>query len=124
MRRWLIRIVVIVAVIEVLYLIAANVLLNLPGTQAYINQLHPDRYVFKWDRAWSWYPFRAHATGFEANGQSWIQQWQIAAPSASASLSTIAACSMPTPSARRRKARPVDGERPRFRRRGTGVGQR
>ncbi len=86
MKRAIIRVVALLAFVEVLYLAVVNVGLNLPATQDYLNSLHPDRYVYRWDRAWSWHPFRIHATRFAANGQTRSQQWQIAAPEISASL--------------------------------------
>jgi hypothetical protein len=89
MKRWLIRIAVVLAVIEVSYLAVANVALNLPATQAYLNGLRPDRYAFQWDRAWSWVPFRIQATNLSANGQTWSQQWQVSAPAATASLAVL-----------------------------------
>lgn len=89
MKRLLIWIVAVLVVVEIVYLAAVNVVLNLPGTQAYINQINPTLYQFKWDRAWSLHPFRIHVTGFSANGQSWVQQWQIAAPEVSASIAIL-----------------------------------
>lgn len=89
MKRTLIWIAVVLAVIEVAYLAVANVALNLPATQAYLNGLRPDRYAFQWDRAWSWVPFRIQATNLSANGQTWSQQWQVSAPAATASLAIL-----------------------------------
>ncbi len=89
MKRLLLRIVVIVAIVEVVYLAVVNVVLNLPATQAYINQLRPERVVYHWDRAWSWLPFSVHATNFSINGQSWSQQYAISAPSVTASLAIL-----------------------------------
>jgi hypothetical protein len=89
MKRLIIRIVAILAILEVAYLAAANVVLNLPATQIYINDLGPDRFVFRWERAWSWHPFRLHATGFSANGQTPSQQWQVSAPEIAASIAIL-----------------------------------
>ncbi|MCB1497715.1 MAG: hypothetical protein KDJ86_18180 [Bauldia sp.] len=89
MKRWLIRIVVILAVVEVVYLAAINVVLNLPATQAYLNQMRPERITYHWERAWSWIPFRVHATGLVLNGQSWAQQFELSAPSASLSFGIL-----------------------------------
>jgi len=66
-----------------------NLALSLPVTQTLINQIKPDKFAVSWEKAWSWYPFRVHATGVSANGQSRGQQWQVDAPEASASISLI-----------------------------------
>ncbi len=89
MKRWLIRIVVILAIVEVVYLAVVNVVLNLPATQTYVNQLRPERITYHWDRAWSWFPFRVHATGLILNGQSWSQQFELSAPSVSLSIAIL-----------------------------------
>lgn len=89
MKRILIRVVVVLLLVEVAYLAVANVVLNLPATQSYLNQLRPERITYKWDRAWTWIPFRVHITGFSLNGQSWVQQWQLTAPEISGSLGLL-----------------------------------
>jgi hypothetical protein len=89
MKRLLIRVVMVLAIVEVVYLAVVNVVLNLPATQTYLNQLRPDRVVYHWDRAWSWFPFRLQATGFTVNGQSWSQQWQMSAPWVTGSLEIL-----------------------------------
>lgn len=89
MKRLLILIIAILAFVEVAYLAVVNVALNLPATQSYINQLRPERYEFQWERAWSWHPFRIHASGFSANGQTWSKQWQVTAPAITASLAIL-----------------------------------
>lgn len=89
MRRWLIRIVVVLAMVEVAYLVAANVVLNLASTQDYINRIHPEKYTYSWDQAWSWHPFRLHATEFTGSFQTWSQQWQVTAPEVSASIAYL-----------------------------------
>jgi len=89
MKRLIIRVVVVLAIVEVAYLAVVNVALNLPATQNYLNQLRPDRVVYHWDRAWSWFPFQLRATNLTINGQSWSQQWLMSAPSATASLEIL-----------------------------------
>jgi hypothetical protein len=89
MKRWVVRIVVILALAEIAYLVVGNVILNLPGTQAALNRLRPERIAYRWDRAWTWYPFRVELTGFSVNGQSWSQQWEFSAPEISGSLALL-----------------------------------
>jgi hypothetical protein len=89
MKRLLIRAAVALVLLEVLYLAAANLALNLPATRNYLSSIHPDQYVYHWGRAWSWHPFRIHATDFSANGQTRTQQWQVSAPAISASIAIV-----------------------------------
>ncbi|MEA3276527.1 MAG: hypothetical protein U9Q81_14805 [Pseudomonadota bacterium] len=89
MKATLIRIVLILAIVEIAYLSLVNLALNLPVTQSLINQHRPDKYAVYWEKAWSWYPLRIHATGISVNGQTSSQQWQADASAASASLSVL-----------------------------------
>lgn len=89
MKRWLIRAVVLVAVLEIAYLAVVNLALNLPVTQTMINGIRPEKFAVYWDRAWTLYPFRFHARVISANGQTPSQQWQVEAPAASGSISIL-----------------------------------
>lgn len=75
--------------IEIAYLAIFNTVLNIPFTQSLINQIKPDKFAVSWERAWTFYPFRIHATGVSSNGQITSQQWQVASPSVSASISIL-----------------------------------
>jgi hypothetical protein len=87
MKKWLIRAVLFIAVLELIYLGVVNLALNLPWTQTLINQSRPEKFAVHWDSAWSLYPFRVQARGISANGQSFSQQWQVETPAVSASVS-------------------------------------
>ena len=67
----------VVIFIELAYLVVVNALLSLPLTQSVVNSIKPDKFKVSWERAWSWYPVRVHATGVSANGQSRSQQWEL-----------------------------------------------
>ena len=86
MKRLLVRVVLILAIVEVSYLVIVNAVLNLPATQILVSQLRPDRFAVRWDFAWSWFPFDIYVRGISVNGQTWSQQFEISAPSLSASL--------------------------------------
>ena len=88
-KPWLRKTIIILVLFEIFYLGLINIALSLPVTQNLINQIKPDKFAVSWEKAWSWYPFRVHATGVSANGQSRGQQWQVDAPEASASISLI-----------------------------------
>ncbi|QFU77385.1 hypothetical protein EY643_17890 [Halioglobus maricola] len=75
--------------IELAYLVLVNALLWLPLTQNVVNMIRPEKFHVSWEQAWSWYPFRVHAEGISANGQSRSQQWQVEVASASASVSLL-----------------------------------
>ena len=76
-------------VIELVYLVVVNALLSAPLTQNVVNSIKPDKFKVSWERAWSWYPVRVHATGVSANGQSRSQQWELHTPSLSAPCDTV-----------------------------------
>ena len=86
---WLRNAIIILFLFEIIYLAVINLALSLPVTQTLINQIKPDKFAVSWEKAWSWYPFRVHATGVSANGQTGTQQWQLDSPLASASISLI-----------------------------------
>ena len=75
--------------VELIYLLLVNAALNLPLTQTAVNLVRPDKFHLTWERGWSWYPFRVHATGISADGQSRSQQWQLDSPRASASIAIL-----------------------------------
>ena len=89
LKPWLRKTIIVLVLFEIFYLGLINLALSLPVTQTLINQIKPDKFAVSWEKAWSWYPFRVHATGVSANGQSRGQQWQVDAPAASASISLI-----------------------------------
>jgi hypothetical protein len=79
-----------VAVIfEIAWLVLVNAALQLPLTQTLVNGIRPDKFHVSWEKAWTWYPARVHITGAFANGQSRSQQWQLEAPSITASISLL-----------------------------------
>ena len=89
MTLWLKRIIIAVVVFEVIYLALGNLVLRLPVTQTLLNKVRPDKFEVTWEEAWTWYPFRVHARGVSANGQSRRQQWQLELPVGSASISLL-----------------------------------
>ncbi len=83
---WLRKLTAVLVIAQILYLLVINIALQLPITQTLINKIRPDKFHVSWESAWSWYPFRVHATGISANGQSRSQQWQLDTPAAAASI--------------------------------------
>jgi hypothetical protein len=73
MKTWLIRIVKVLVTTELIYLALINVALNLPLTQAVVNQIQPEKFTVTWDGAWSHHPFRVHARAIFVNGQAGSQ---------------------------------------------------
>ena len=80
---------IILVVAELAYLFVFNALLRLPLTQDVVNMIRPEKFSASWEGAWTWYPFRVHATGLSVNGQSRSQQWQLEAGQASASIAML-----------------------------------
>ncbi len=86
MQPWLIGAVLMPAALALIYLAAANILLNLPVVRVLINAMAPDSVNVHWRRAWSVYPFRVHARGLFATGGTPSQQWRFETPAVSATL--------------------------------------
>lgn len=76
----------ILAMVAAGYLLLVNALLNIGLTQDVVNAVRPEKFRVSWDSAWSIVPFRAHARGIQASGQSRTQQWQLNADAASGSI--------------------------------------
>ncbi len=80
------RLTLALVVAELAYLALFNTALQLPLTQTVVNMVRPEKFHVSWERAWTWYPFRVHAEGIRANGQSRTQQWELSTPRASGSI--------------------------------------
>ena len=89
LKTWSYRIVITVLLAELAYLVLFNMALHLPLTQTLVNQIKPEKFSVTWEKAWTWLPFRVHAQGISANGQTSSQQWQAEVPAASASISIL-----------------------------------
>jgi len=88
-KGWLQKALVAIVLVEVTYLVLINVALSLPVTQTLVNRIKPEKFFVHWEQAWSWYPFRVHARGISANGQTSSQQWQVDTSAASASIDIL-----------------------------------
>jgi len=86
---WLKRIAIAALAVEVIYVIAFNLALQLPLTQSLINQIRPDKVHVSWEKAWTWYPFRFHIRNASGNGQARSQQWAFEVNSVSASIDVL-----------------------------------
>jgi len=60
--RWRRRIVIIGVVVEVSWLVLANVALQLPLTQSVINSIPPDKFQVSGQKAWTSHPARFEGT--------------------------------------------------------------
>ena len=79
MKTYLYRAIIAVILFEAVYLSLINLALQLPVTQTLVNQIKPEKFAVTWEKAWTWHPFRVHARGVSANGQTGTQQWQAEA---------------------------------------------
>ena len=83
------RLLVLVVAAQFAYLLIINGALQLTVTQTLVNKIRPEKFQVSWERAWSFYPFRVHAEGIAANGQSRSQQWEVYADSGSGSIALL-----------------------------------
>lgn len=83
------RVLIFVVLAQLAYLLIINTALQLGITQTLVNKIRPEKFQVSWESAWSIYPFRVHAVGITANGQSRTQQWEVHADSGSASIALL-----------------------------------
>ncbi len=88
-KHWLKKGFIATLIFEAGYLILFNLALNLPITQTLVNKIKPDKFHVYWDHAWTWYPFRVHASMVSVNGQARSQQWQVDVKQASTSIALL-----------------------------------
>ena len=88
-RHWIWRLAKFAVIAEIGYLLLFNLALLRPVTQDLINAVKPEKFRVTWQKAWTWYPFRVHAVGVWANGESRTQQWQLETPAISASIAVL-----------------------------------
>ena len=87
--HWTWKIVKIAIVVEVVYVVLVNALLQIPFTQTAINMIKPEKFYIRWENAWTLYPFRVHVSGGFANGSASSQLWQVEVDSASGSINLL-----------------------------------
>jgi hypothetical protein len=88
-KTWMKRIVLAALAAEFAYVILFNLVLQLPLTRTFVNQIRPDKFQITWENAWTPYPFRFHFRNASGNGQSRSQQWEFEAQAVSASIDVL-----------------------------------
>ena len=80
-RRSLIRIVLVLLLIELVYLLAANVFLNSALAERSFNR-KPERFHIHWSSAYSLYPGHIHASNVRLGGHTRRNRWVTLSPEA------------------------------------------
>ncbi|MEE4218573.1 MAG: hypothetical protein V2I48_13245, partial [Xanthomonadales bacterium] len=88
-KHWLWMALKIVLVVEIVYVVVINGLLQLPYTQTVLNKIRPEKFHISWENAWSWYPARVHIRNASANGNSSSQMWQVDVDAATGYISLV-----------------------------------
>ena len=88
-KTWMKRIVLAALIAELTYVILFNLVLQLPVTRTFVNQIRPDKFSITWENAWTPYPFRFYFRNASGNGQSRSQQWEFEAQAVSASIDVL-----------------------------------
>ena len=88
-KTWMKRIVLAALIAELAYVIVFNLVLQLPVTRTFVNQIRPDKFYITWENAWTPYPFRFYFRNASGNGQSRSQQWEFEAQAVSASIDVL-----------------------------------
>ncbi|MGD8441432.1 MAG: hypothetical protein PVG53_12945, partial [Holophagae bacterium] len=87
-RKWLVRIAIVVVAIEVVYLIAANVVLKTGLLLQLVNK-KPEKTQITWDSVVTYLPGVAAVTGFELRSQSRRNQVYVRVAEADARISLV-----------------------------------
>jgi hypothetical protein len=80
-----IRVLKVLVGVELAWLVLGNLFLNTALAPMAIN-FKPDKFSLQWDRAWTPYPARVHATGLIVNQHSWTTDVEIRADWATARI--------------------------------------
>jgi hypothetical protein len=73
-RRWLGGLVLLVVLLEILWLVAANLALNTGALQTRISH-RPEKLQLQWRSGKSWVPWRIQLQGVKVRGQGRRDQW-------------------------------------------------
>ncbi len=88
-KTWVKKIIIAVLVAELAYVVSFNLVLQLPLTRTWLNQIKPDKFYISWESAWTPYPFRFYFRNASGNGQSRSQQWEFETQAVSASIDVL-----------------------------------
>jgi len=89
LKTWSLRLLKWAVVLELTWLVMVNALLALPLTQDVINMIRPEKFYVRWERAWTLYPARVHATDVYSNGNAPSQTWELRAKEVSGSIALL-----------------------------------
>ena len=88
-KQWFKRIIITLVLLELIYLVVFNILLNTTYVQKQVNNIEPEKFQLQWESAWTPYPTRVHIGKLTASGKLGSKEWQADVNSASASLSLL-----------------------------------
>lgn len=88
-KHWGWKILKIALIVEIVYVLLINALLQFEPTQTALNTIRPEKFHISWENAWSWYPARVHIRNASANGNSSSQMWQVDVDEVTAYISLV-----------------------------------
>ena len=83
------RVILFFFIVELMYVLLFNAVLNIDFTQKLINKIKPEKFQITWQKAWTPYPFKLFIEDASAWGASSSQKWKVEVRSASASISLL-----------------------------------
>lgn len=88
-KQWFKRILITLALLEVIYLVVFNIVLNTTFVQKRVNAIEPEKFQLHWESAWTPYPTRVHIEKLTARGKSGSKEWQADMDTVSTSFSLL-----------------------------------
>ncbi len=86
---WVKRILITLLLLEFIYLLVFNILLNTTSAQKTANQIKPETLQVTWGSAWTLFPGTIHFNTLSLEGKTHTKQWQADAKNASVSISLL-----------------------------------
>ena len=63
-KQWFKRIIITLVLLELIYLVVFNILLNTTYVQKQVNNMEPEKFQLQWESAWTPYPTRVHPVSY------------------------------------------------------------
>jgi hypothetical protein len=90
MTSWTIRLIWLMVILEVIYILVANVGLNQSFVKAEINRIRPDKITVQWQQLRSYFPTHINVLKFTASGNTRRNNWTLTGDKASLRLNLSA----------------------------------
>ncbi|TKB10398.1 hypothetical protein [Desulforhopalus sp. IMCC35007] len=74
--NWLIKLIALAGMLELVYLVIANLLLNVPYIQMKLSS-KPDQFTIQWSSGWTYLPGHLYVNNLQVEGRTPERQWSV-----------------------------------------------